>query len=67
LVAEFRDLAGADWAHMREPSGRRQNVGPHAFNIGGIAARHHRERALFGAHGAAGDRRIDPPHAVGRF
>jgi hypothetical protein len=30
----------------------------------GIAAGHHRQRAFLGALGAAGDRRVDPAHAV---
>ena len=67
LIAEFRGLACAGRTHMGEPSRHRQDIGPHPLDIGGIAARHHRKRALFGAHGAPGHRRIDPSHAVGHF
>ncbi len=52
---------------MREPPRHRQGVGPHSFDIGGIAASHHRQRALLGARCTAGDRCIDPSHAVRRL
>ena len=65
LVAELCGLARADRAHMREPPRHRQHIGPHPLDVGGIAAGHHRKRAFLRALGAAGDRRIDPSHAVG--
>src|SRR5450755_4217548 len=64
LIAEFGGLVCAGRTHMCEPSRHRQNIGPHPFDVGGIASGHDRERAFLGAHTAARDRRIDPSHAV---
>jgi hypothetical protein len=52
---------------MRQPARHRQHIGPHPLDIGGIAAGHHRERAFLRSPGAAGNRRVDPAHAVGRL
>jgi hypothetical protein len=67
LVTEFCSLAGAGGAHVSEPTGHSQHIGPHSLDVGSIPAGHDGKRAFLGALGAAGHRCIDPARAVRSF